>query len=96
MINTGKEEKMALLYTYMTSENFSRKVRTVVESFVSMKSQLDSEKRAMQKQWAAREMQINRVTETMSSFVGELQAIAQNALPLLNNIEHLELPNEEI
>jgi len=81
MINTGKEEKMELLYTYMTSENFSRKVRTVVESFVSMKSQLDSEKRAIQKQWAAREMQINRVTETMSSFVGELQAIAQNALP---------------
>jgi hypothetical protein len=96
MINTGKEEKMELLYTYMTSENFSRKVRTVVESFVSMKSQLDSEKRAIQKQWAAREMQINRVTETMASFVGELQAIAQNALPLLNNIEHLELPNDEI
>lgn len=96
MINTGKEEKMELLYTYMTSENFSRKVRTVVESFVSMKSQLDSEKRAIQKQWAAREMQINRVTETMSSFVGELQAIAQNALPLLNNIEHLELPNDEL
>lgn len=96
MINTGKEEKMELLYAYMTSENFSRKVRTVVESFVSMKSQLDSEKRAIQKQWAAREMQINRVTETMSSFVGELQAIAQNSLPLLNNIEHLELPNDEI
>lgn len=96
MINTGKEEKMELLYTYMTSENFSRKIRTVVDSFVAMKSQLDSEKRAIQKQWAAREMQINRVTDTMVSFVGELQAIAQNALPLLNNIEHLELPNEEI
>ncbi|MCK9345044.1 MAG: DUF2130 domain-containing protein [Candidatus Pacebacteria bacterium] len=96
MINTGKEEKMELLYAYMTSENFSRKVRTVVESFVSMKSQLDSEKRAIQKQWAAREMQINRVTETMSSFVGELQAIAQNALPLLNNIEQLELPKDEL
>lgn len=94
MINTGKEEKMEQLYTYMTSENFSRKIRTVVDSFVAMKSQLDSEKRAMQKQWAAREMQINRVTETMASLVGELQAIAQNTLPLLNSIEHLELPNE--
>lgn len=96
MINTGKEEKIEQLYTYMTSENFSRKIRTVVDSFVAMKSQLDSEKRAMQKQWAAREMQINRVTETMASFVGELQAIAQNSLPLLSDIEHLELPNEEV
>lgn len=96
MINTGKEEKIAQLYTYMTSENFSRKIRTVVESFVTMKSQLDSEKRAMHKQWATREAQINRVTETMASFVGELQAIAQNALPQLDNIEHLELPSEDI
>ena len=95
LINTGREEKMALLYTYLNSENFSRKIRTVVDSFVAMKSQLDSEKRAIHKQWAAREVQINRVTETMASFVGELQAIAQNALPLLNNIEHLELPHQE-
>jgi len=86
---------MELLYTYLTSENFSRKIRTVVDSFVAMKPQLDTEKRAIQKQWAAREMHINRVTETMSSFVGELQVIAQNALPLLNNIEHLELPHQE-
>ena len=95
LTNTGREEKMELLYTYLTSENFSRKIRTVVDSFVAMKPQLDTEKRAIQKQWAAREMHINRVTETMSSFVGELQVIAQNALPLLNNIEHLELPHQE-
>lgn len=95
LINTGKEEKMELLYTYMTSENFSRKIRTVVDSFVSMKIQLDTEKRAIQKQWATREMQINRVTETMNSFVGELQGIAQDGLPQLNNINQLEPPSEE-
>lgn len=96
LINTGREEKMEMLYTYLTSENFSRKIRTVVDSFVAMKSQLDSEKRAIQKQWAAREMQINRVSETMASFVGELQAIAQDGLPLLENIHQFELPSEEL
>ncbi len=95
LINTGKEEKMELLYTYLTSENFSRKIRTVVDSFTAMKSQLDSEKRAIQTQWANREKQISRVTETMASFVGELQAIAQDGLPQLNNINQLELPSEE-
>ena len=76
LINTGREEKMEQLYSYLTSENFARKIRTVVESFVAMKTQLDAEKRAIQRQWAAREMQISRVTETMATFVGELQAIA--------------------
>ncbi|MBU1689919.1 MAG: DUF2130 domain-containing protein [Gammaproteobacteria bacterium] len=95
MINTGREEKKELLYSYLTSENFARKIRTVVESFASMKSQLDAEKRAMQKQWGTREMQINRVTETMASFVGELQAIAQDGLPQLQNISQFELPGAE-
>lgn len=46
---------------------------------------------------SACDMQISRVAETMSGFVGELlQAIVRNALPILNNIEHLELPDEQI
>ena len=94
LINTGREEKMEQLYSYLTSENFARKIRTVVESFVAMKTQLDAEKRAIQRQWAAREMQISRVTETMATFVGELQAIAQDGLPQLKSISGLELPQE--
>ncbi|MDP3819097.1 MAG: DUF2130 domain-containing protein [Methylotenera sp.] len=95
LINTGREEKIELLYTYLTSENFSRKIRTIVDSFVTMKSQLDAERRAMQKHWASREMQINRVTETMASFVGELQAIAQNEFPQLQSINALEFNEQE-
>ena len=94
LINTGREEKIELLYTYLTSENFSRKIRTIVDSFVTMKSQLDAEKRSMQKHWASREMQINRVTETMAIFVGELQAIAQNEFTQLQDIKLLEFPSE--
>jgi len=95
LINTGREEKIELLYAYLTSENFSRKIRTVVDSFIAMKIQLDAEKRAMQKHWASREMQINRVTETMATFVGELQAIAQHEISQLDSIKMLDFPEDE-
>ena len=85
----GRQEKMALLYDYLSSPHFVQKVRTVVESFVAMKNELDAEKSAMQRIWKKREMQLERVTVNMMGMCGELQAIAQNALPQLDDIARL-------
>lgn len=90
VVNTGRNEKMELLYNYLSSAQFSQKVRTMLDAFESMRSDLEAEKRAMQKIWAKRQTQIERVTTSMTSVVGELQGIAHVALPELESIETLE------
>jgi hypothetical protein len=94
-INTGRNEKMEALYNYLASPAFAQRVGTMMDSFVAMKADLEAEKRAMQKIWSKRETQLSRVTMSMSSVVGELQAIAQDALPQLEAIEGLALPEND-
>ncbi|MDP3190647.1 DUF2130 domain-containing protein [Rhodoferax sp.] len=90
LVNTGRNEKMEQLYNYLSSAQFAQRVRTMLEGFVAMRSDLDSEKRAMQKIWAKRQTQIERVTGRMVSVVGELQAIAQDQLPQLDSMMELD------
>jgi hypothetical protein len=93
--NVGKNEKMELLYDYLNSPQFVQKIRSVISTFVSMKTDLDKEKNALQRIWKKREMQIERVANNMSSMIGELQGIAQDSLAQLNTINELLLPEME-
>lgn len=95
LVNTGRNEKMESLYNYLASTQFSQKIRTMLESFESMRSDLEAEKRAMQKIWAKRQTQIERVTGSMVTVVGELQGIAHDSLPELEAIDTICLPAEE-
>jgi len=94
LVNTGRNEKMEQLYNYLSGAPFAQRVRTMLESFEAMRSDLEAEKRAMQKMWAKRQAQIERVTGSMVNVVGELQAIAHEQLPQLDAIEQLALPSE--
>ncbi|MGZ8982994.1 MAG: DUF2130 domain-containing protein [Methylotenera sp.] len=95
VVNTGRNEKMELLYNYLASAQFSQKIRTIVEAFDAMQIDLEAEKRAMQRIWAKRQTQIERVTNSMTSVVGQLQGIAHEALPQLESIETLESIGDE-
>ena len=86
LIDLNKNEKMEALYLYLCSPQFVQKVRSVVDAFTSMKKELDSEKAAMMRLWKKREAQIDRVTQNMMGMCGELQAIAQNSIPQLEDI----------
>ncbi len=95
LANTGRSEKVEALYDYFCSPQFAQRVRAVVETFSSMKRDLDREKSAMMTLWKKREAQLERVTGNMSAMVGELQAIASESLPQLEAIEQLSLPGTE-
>lgn len=88
--STGKAERVELLYNYLASPTFAQRMRTVLDSFTTMHGELDAEKRAMTKIWAKRQMQIDRVVRSMTTVVGELQAIAQDSLPQLQEIDTLD------
>jgi hypothetical protein len=91
-IQTGKEEKMEIVYNYLTGIEFKNRVQAIMESFIAMKQDLDSEKRAMTNVWAKREKQIERVIQNIAGMHGDLEGIAGSSLPA---VKVLELPSEE-
>jgi len=91
LVNTGRNEKMEMLYNYLSSAQFSQKVRGMVDTFEVMRNDLESEKRAMQKIWSKRQTQIERVSMNIASVVGELQGIAHVDLPQLEDLDSLDV-----
>jgi hypothetical protein len=92
---TGRSETMEIIFNYLASPQFVQRVRSILESFEVMRSDLESEKRAMQTRWAKRAKQLEQLSGNMVTIVGELQAIAHDALPELEHLEPLELTQEE-
>ena len=86
---SGKGEKMEVLYQFITSPQFKSQVEGVLEAFMEMKSDLDSERRAMERLWKKREAQLNRVLNGTSGQYGALQGIVGSAA--LPEIKALEL-----
>jgi hypothetical protein len=92
----NKTDKMTMLYSFLTSNEFKMQIEAIVEGFSQMQADLDSERRAMQRIWKQREKQINKVLENTTGMYGSIQGIAGNAI---GSIKALELPyngvNEE-
>lgn len=89
----GKNEKMESIYNYLTGTEFRQKVEAIVEAFKAMKEDLEAEKRLMNKNWAKREKQIEKVTMNTLRMYGDVQGISGKSLPELKSLEPGE--NEE-
>lgn len=86
---TGKSGKMELVYQYLCGPEFRHRVEAIVEAFRGMEEDLASEKRAMERTWAKREKQIQRIIKNTVGMYGDVQGIIDVALP---PIQTLELP----
>lgn len=93
--NLGKNEKMEIIYQYLSGNEFKQRVQSIVEAFRSMKNDLDGEKRAMQKLWAKREKEIDRVVSGTLGMYGDLEGIIGNTLPRIDGLELAALPAPE-
>ncbi|EKD93398.1 MAG: hypothetical protein ACD_28C00151G0003 [uncultured bacterium] len=83
----GQDEKMKVLYGYLTGPQFKHRMEMIVTGFVSMKEELEREKRAMQKLWGRREKELERVLENTAGMYGDLQGIAGASLPTIPSLE---------
>ena len=93
----GQQTKMEMVYQYLTGQRFRQRVQAIVEAFSCMREDLDREKRAIIKQWAKREEQIERVMEATVGMYGDLQGIAGKTLQEIEGLEFpaLDQPNIE-
>lgn len=82
-------DKMAMLYDYLTGSEFRQQFEAIVEGFVTMKGDLDAERRAMERLWKQREKQLEKVLDATSHLYGSIRGIAGNAI---GSVAALELP----
>lgn len=83
VVSASRDEKMAAVYDYVTSPQFAQKLRAVHEAFQRMREELEAEKSQTQQRWARREKQLQGGLAALLGVGGEIQGLAQRALPEL-------------
>jgi hypothetical protein len=66
-------------------------VEAIVEAFTSMQDDLAAEKKALHKQWAKRETQLERLMNSTVGMYGDLQGIAGRSLEEIDGLSVLAL-----
>lgn len=89
--NENKGDKMHMLYDYLTGNEFRHQLEAIFEGFNSLQSELDRERRAMQRIWKEREKQIQKVLNNTIDLYGSVKGIAGSSV---KSIDSLELDNE--
>jgi hypothetical protein len=75
------------VYQYLSGNQFKERVVSIFEAFQMMREDLDKERTAIQKLWAKREKQIERVLTSTTLLHGELAGIIGNDLPAISAME---------
>lgn len=83
----GQQTKMDMVYRYLTGPRFRQRIQAIVEAFSSMREDLERERKAITKQWAKREEQIDRVMQATVGMYGDLQGIAGKTLQEIEGLE---------
>ena len=88
----NRGDKMALLYNYLTGNEFQMQLKAIVDGFMQMQSELDKERRSLMAAWKRRQKIIDGVLENTTQMYGALQGIAGSGA--IAHIDALELPEE--
>lgn len=72
----NKGDKMNLLYSYLTGNEFSSQWKAIREGFLAMKINIQKEKDAMEKIWKAREKQLEKIVLNAAHIKGSIEGIA--------------------
>ncbi len=83
------DEQLRELYRIITSDSFRNKFEARDEIILTMKKELDSEKKSTEKRWQRQEVYIDKLARNNNQLYGELQAHIPSLKPL--NSEELEL-----
>ncbi len=88
----GKNEKMEILYAYLSGSEFKHRVEAIVDAFTAMQEEIEKEKRYFMSKWARDEKNIRHVIDNTYGMHGDLKAIVGGVLP---QIKGIELPDVE-
>ncbi|MCC6186202.1 MAG: DUF2130 domain-containing protein [Chitinophagaceae bacterium] len=72
----NKLDKMSMLYSYLTSSEFSEQWKAMQEGFQAMRGSIQKERDAMERMWKAREKQLERILLSSTHIKGSMEGIS--------------------
>jgi hypothetical protein len=85
--NENKGDKMHLLYSYLTSNEFAEQWKAIREGFMAMKISIQKERDAMERLWKSREKQLEKVLLNAAHIRGSVEGISGMDAVDLNLLE---------
>ena len=83
----GQQTKVQVLYNYLASSEFRQRIEGIVEAFMTLRDDLESEKRSMHRIWSKREKQLERAAMNTAGLYGDLAGIVGPSLPQIANLD---------
>lgn len=90
-LSVGKNEKIESLYRYITSSEFAQKIESMMETYLQMQQELETEKNAIQKIWAKREARIEKLKNNTIQIHGSLSGMIDAPMPEVKSLSFSEL-----
>jgi hypothetical protein len=92
----GKEEKVELLYSYLSGVEFKHRVEAIIEAFTNMQTELEKEKRYFASKWARDEKNLRQVIDNTYGMHGDFKGIlGNNSIQTIKGLDFPELESGE-
>ena len=85
-------ERMEAIHRFLISPDFHQRMETIIQTFINMQNDLDTEKRSFSRIWNKRQKSIDRVIKNLSELWGDFQGLLGSEIGI---IEGLELDSSE-
>lgn len=86
----GKNEKMDILFTYLSGTEFKHRVEAILEAWTGMQDDIEKEKRYFANKWSRDDKHIRQVIDNTLGMRGDMEGIMGNALPEIKGLDLLE------
>jgi hypothetical protein len=91
--SNSKRDKTEVIFDYISGDDFKGQVEAIIEAFAGLRTQIDRERRAMEKQWKEREKLCERIMLNTSRMYGDIRGIAGASI---KEIPSLELASDPV
>lgn len=83
--------KADALYNFVTSHEFAHQIEAMVETFMEMNQQITKERTQLNRNWAEREAQCQRLLQGTARIMGSMKGhVGQSAMPRIKGLEILD------
>lgn len=91
----AKDEKMEILYNYLSGTEFKHRVEAIIDAFSNMQEEIEKEKRYFSNKWARDEKNIRQVIDNTYGMHGDVKGIIGSMLPQIKGLDTLGLESGE-
>ena len=80
-------ERMEAIHRFLISPDFHQRMETIIQTFINMENDLNTEKRSFSRIWNKRQKSIDRVIKNLSEVWGDFQGLLGSEIGIIDGLE---------